>query len=200
MKRLKFISILSLIWCCSISVSYAQKTSLTIDNQYPGWLSYQIPYGDQVTVQYLTVTGYLNGTDIKFLRELLFNKSLSHLDMTDANIVGDKDNVLTENMFDYYTTYGFSPKSTSIQYLALPKTVIESNEILGLTDVDTLVAGGDLKIISRNTFKNRNLGIRNVILREGTDSIAENCFYSADIKTIMLPNTMIGIGRDAFRE
>ena len=49
--------------------TYAQQTSLTIDNQTPGWLSSKIEYTDQQTLEYLKVTGYINGTDINFIRD-----------------------------------------------------------------------------------------------------------------------------------
>ena len=37
----------------------AQKTSLTVDCQTPGWLSSKINYSDQKSVQNLKVTGYI---------------------------------------------------------------------------------------------------------------------------------------------
>ena len=48
----------------------AQQTSMTVDNQSPGWLSSKIGYGDQQTVENLKITGYLNGTDFNFLIDL----------------------------------------------------------------------------------------------------------------------------------
>jgi hypothetical protein len=57
--------------------TYAQRTSMTIDNQTPGWLSSKIEYTDQQTLENLKVTGYINGTDIKFIRELNTNLNLT---------------------------------------------------------------------------------------------------------------------------
>ena len=66
---------------------FAQNTSLVVDNQNPGWLSSKIPFKNQESVKNLTVTGYINGTDIKFIRELINNRALTHLDLTNTNII-----------------------------------------------------------------------------------------------------------------
>lgn len=58
----------------------AQQTTLTVDCQTPGWLSSKIGYKDQLSVKDLTVTGYLNLTDMSFLAGLTKN-SLVHLDI-----------------------------------------------------------------------------------------------------------------------
>ena len=87
----KFLSILAFLICSNIITVFAQNTTLVVDNQNPGWLSSKIPFKDQESVKNLTVTGYLNGTDIKFIRELLNNRQLSHLDLSDANIVAGGD-------------------------------------------------------------------------------------------------------------
>lgn len=59
----------------------AQQTTLTVDCQTPGWLSSKIGYKDQLSVKNLTVTGYLNLTDMSFLAGLTKN-NLVHLDMS----------------------------------------------------------------------------------------------------------------------
>lgn len=73
----------------ALSFSYmlcgAQATSLVVDNQTPGWLSSKINYSDQQTVENLTLTGYVNQTDISFISSLMEKHSLNgHLDMTNA--------------------------------------------------------------------------------------------------------------------
>lgn len=168
MKKLVPIFLLQMF--CSICVAFAQNVSVTVDNQYPGWLSSKIPYKDQESVKDLTVTGYLNGTDIKFIRELLTNRQLTHLDLTDANIVAGgetyyqsyttKDNTVSKYMF--YNSNGLS-------YLALPKTI---RAIGGeyYNSIDTLIVGGELKILNMDDVGMYN--IRHLCIREGTDSIA----------------------------
>ena len=77
MARVLLIAILMMV--CTNSVQ-AQQTTLTVDCQTPGWLSSKIGYKDQQSVKYLTVTGYLNLTDMSFLAGLTKN-SLVHLDI-----------------------------------------------------------------------------------------------------------------------
>ena len=91
--------------------AYPQATSLTVDNQTPGWLSSKISYGDQQTVENLKVTGYLNGTDIQFIYDLNTKNSLGGvIDLEDVNIVSggtltkypftiEKDNELPFSFF-----------------------------------------------------------------------------------------------------
>lgn len=67
--------------------AYAQHASLIVDNQTPGWLSSKIEYKDQQTLENLKITGYINGTDIKFIRELNINRVLVSLDLSEAHIV-----------------------------------------------------------------------------------------------------------------
>ena len=87
----KFLSMLVLLICTNLATMFAQNTTLEVDNQYPGWLSSKIPFKDQASVQNLTVTGYINGTDVKFIKELINNRQLLHLDLSDANIVAGGD-------------------------------------------------------------------------------------------------------------
>ncbi len=80
--------VIFIIMAVATVLAYAQKTTLVIDNQTPGWLSSKINYGEQLTVRNLKVTGYINGTDLQFILELNSNRSLQGvLDLKDANIV-----------------------------------------------------------------------------------------------------------------
>lgn len=57
MKR----NLFSLIMAMFIGLNtYAQHTSLIVDNQTPGWLSSKIEYKDQQTLENLKITGYIN--------------------------------------------------------------------------------------------------------------------------------------------
>lgn len=124
----KFLSMLVLMICTNLATAFAQNTTLEVDNQYPGWLSSKIPFKDQASVQNLTVTGYINGTDVKFIKELINNRQLLHLDLSDAHIVAGGE--------AYYTSYKITEDNTigsymftndnykrRLTYLSLPKSV-----------------------------------------------------------------------------
>ena len=87
--------------CCSYLK--AQATSLEMDCQNPGWLSNQIGYGDQKTIQSLKLTGYINADDLAFIGQMISKHSLRGcIDLENVNIVGkttSEDNVMPENAF-----------------------------------------------------------------------------------------------------
>lgn len=192
----KFLSYFVLMFCCVATVS-AQQTSLVVDNQTPGWLSSKIPFADQATLKNLKVTGYLNGTDIKFIRELTETRELVHLDLSEANIVsgGDayyssyktKDNMLGSYMFSFAT-------SKSGTFLSLPKSV---TNVDGLCDLDTLVVGSTTNnIIQTRPFYRKD--IEYIYFREGVDSIEPNADFEPSLRKVHLPSTLRSIGERTF--
>ena len=98
-----------LVFALSYMLCGAQATSLTVDNQTPGWLSSKINYGDQQTVENLTITGYINGSDIEFIRDLNLNRNLrGEINLKDVSVVKggtiskypvEKDNLLPAGCF-----------------------------------------------------------------------------------------------------
>ena len=192
----KFLSYFVLMFCCVATVS-AQQTSLVVDNQTPGWLSSKIPFADQATLKNLKVTGYLNGTDIKFIRELTETRELVHLDLSEANIVsgGDayyssyktKDNMLGSYMFSFAT-------SKSGTFLSLPKSV---TNVDGLCDLDTLVVGSTTNnIIQTRPFYRKD--IEDIYFRDGVDSIEPNADFEPSLRKVHLPSTLRSIGERTF--
>lgn len=216
-----------IVLICSYVLCGAQATSLTVDNQTPGWLSSKINYGDQLTVENLTVTGYLNADDIKFIGTLIQSHSLSGLiDMEDTQIINKEgviSNVLDENAFAFIWNEN-RPDGYSIRHLKLPVKLKQSKECLGLRlTIDTLTAGGDaMPIINKECFSYYNHNIKHLILREGVTEIERYAFwgiptnsnYSRDysvaiasdylmgqcslLESVQLPNTMKIIGEGAF--
>ncbi len=173
-------------------IAMAQATSLTIDNQTPGWLSSKINYGDQQTLKNLKVTGYINGTDIKFIRELNLNRSLRGvIDLEDANILSGgeayyKTYVTKDNIFTDYMFAGLK----SLQKVILPKSLTSwkdaqagGTQFCG-TQVDTLVINGSMKSISCGGYDNNyNLfhwHVRCIYFPEGVTSINLNYFFHND--------------------
>lgn len=190
----------------NINIMFAQNTSLVVDNQNPGWLSSKIPFKNQESVKNLTVTGYINETDIKFIRELINNRALTHLDLTNTNIVAGGEN--------YYNTYKvekdntlynemFSGKANGIDYLALPLSITkieaspdESRQINSFYDkVDTLIIGGSINMLSKYYLRNN---IKYLYIREGVDSIEPYNYRKEQFKKIHLPKTLKSLGEGTF--
>lgn len=109
----------------------AQQTTLTVDCQTPGWLSSKIGYKDQLSVKNLTVTGYLNGTDIKFIRTLAAENALGHIDMSSCELVSlegidrKPGDALIVKKIDFFS----SPTISELQYVILP-FIAESTDTL----------------------------------------------------------------------
>lgn len=184
---------------CSIGVS-AQSEAMTVDNQMPGWLSSKIAYTDQVSLKSLKVTGYINGTDLAFVKKLMKNKSLVHVDLSDANIVsggGVKDNEVS---------YGFYfQEQKQGTYLSLPVNAEVINYFYrngpsgfdepGNNVIDTLVLGGPS--YKKFTLHRQNHFLANYLyLREGVDTL--DTYSALSVKKIHLPSTVRYLPRNAF--
>lgn len=191
--------VLIMLSLCSIGVS-AQSEAMTVDNQMPGWLSSKIAYTDQVSLKSLKVTGYINGTDLAFVKGMMKNKSLVHVDLSDANIVsggGVKDNEVS---------YGFYfQEQKQGTYLSLPVNAERINYFYksgpsgfdepGNNVIDTLVLGGP-SYKSFTLYRPNHFLANYLYLREGVDTLAT---YSAlSVKKIHLPSTVRYLPRNAF--
>ena len=184
---------------CSIGVS-AQSEAMTVDNQMPGWLSSKIAYTDQVSLKSLKVTGYINGTDLAFVKGLMKKKSLVHVDLSDANIVsggGVKDNEVS---------YGFYfQEQKQGTYLSLPVNAEVINDfyrngpsgsdVPGNNVIDTLVLGGPS--YKRFTLDRQHHFLANYLyLREGVDTL--DTYSALSVKKIHLPSTVRYLPHNAF--
>ena len=184
---------------CSIGVS-AQSEAMTVDNQMPGWLSSKIAYTDQVSLKSLKVTGYINGTDLAFVKGMMKNKSLVHVDLSDANIVsggGVKDNEVS---------YGFYfQEHKQGTYLSLPVNAERINYFYksgpsgfdepGNNVIDTLVLGGP-SYKSFTLYRQHHFLANYLYLREGVDTL--DTYSALSVKKIHLPSTVRYLPRNAF--
>ncbi|WP_317323052.1 Ig-like domain-containing protein [Leyella lascolaii] len=191
--------VLIMLSLCSIGVS-AQSEAMTVDNQMPGWLSSKIAYTDQVSLKSLKVTGYINGTDLAFVKKLMKNKSLVHVDLSDANIVsggGVKDNEVS---------YGFYfQEQKQGTYLSLPVNAEVINNFYrngpsgfdepGNNVIDTLVLGGP-SYKSFTLYRQHHFLANYLYLREGVDTL--DTYSALSVKKIHLPSTVRYLPRNAF--
>lgn len=200
----KFFSMLVLLICTNLATAFAQTTTLEVDNQYPGWLSSKIPFKDQASVQNLTVTGYINGTDVKFIRELMNNRQLSHLDLSDANIVAGGDAYYTTDRYSYTidedNTIGGDMFCGKLKYLSLPKSItkIETSIYTKFfcNPIDTLIIGGDLKEFRLVDVYQAEKYLE---IREGVSSfIGYPSGYGIQARNVHLPSTIKELNTETF--
>lgn len=200
----KFLSMLVLMICTNLATMFAQTTTLEVDNQYPGWLSSKIPFKDQASVQNLTVTGYINGTDVKFIKELINNRQLLHLDLSDAHIVAggeayyDSYKITEDNTIGSYMFTNDNYKRR-LTYLSLPKSVKKIELASGMSykgycndNLDTLVIGGELKMLR---YKDVCQAKKYLMIREGVDSLNAT---NIQAKSVHLPTTIKYLDRKTF--
>lgn len=202
----KILSMLVFMICTNLATMFAQNTTLEVDNQYPGWLSSKIPFKDQASVQNLTVTGYINGTDVKFIRELINNRQLSHLDLSDANIVAGGDAYYIHTYYDHsYTidednTIGGYMFCGKLKYLSLPKSItkIETDRYTNFfcNPIDTLIIGGDLKEFRLVDVYQAQKYLE---IREGVSSfIGYPSGYGIQARNVHLPSTIKELESETF--
>lgn len=204
MKRV-FISFMCFAMCMAL---FAQATSLTIDNQTPGWLSSKINYGDQETVENLKVTGYVNVTDLKFIGSLMQNRNLHGcVDLSEVRVVGDKNN---------YMGIGSFNSSGTISRLILPTSLEELEHCLvsssssSYLHVDTLVFEPEnITEVNGSFFSDGTNQIKGVpahlIIGGAINSISgghltygKGFFGHKDLKSVLFPSSMKYIGDCAF--
>ncbi len=165
----------------------AEEVSKTVTLTAAGTLSTQIGDGQKYKITSLKVSGPINGTDVKYLREMagmdVNGKStdgkLADLDLTDANIVEGGDyysipDYRTEN--DVLGSYTFEYcKLTSIK---LPNSVIS---------------------IGESTFQSCS-NLTSVIIPNSVTSIGERTFQScSSLTSVTIPNSVTSIGNLAFK-
>lgn len=187
----------------------AQATSLTVDNQAPGWLSSKIGYGDQQTVQNLKITGFLNPDDLKFIGMLVSVHSLNGvIDLEDCQIVDGKG-VLTNSLG--VNSFSISKSNLSVRKIVMPIKLVSSNECLysGLL-VDTLVVGGaNMPVMRQRSFQgtsdDSNHNINHIIIRDGVTTIGEyfctnvRGYLNKKLNSVSLPETVKVISKYAFK-
>ena len=223
MKKIIFTLAFALLNCLT---AFSQATSLTVDNQTPGWLSSKINYNDQKTLQNLKVTGYINADDLTFIGQMMSKQSLKGcIDLEDANIVGastSSDNVMPENAFQIEWNSDY-PSGIHISHIKLPLSITKSTKCLSsFIKVDTISIGSESmpSIIGKDIYKSTysvgdgiaiNRRIKHIIFREGVTEIADEAFHnnhshtyavSKDnciFETVTFPSTLKRIGKNAFR-
>ena len=168
----------------SIGVN-AQDKVMTIDNQTPGWLSSKMTYAQQVAVEDLTVTGYINPTDMEFINGLIGKRNLKVLNLYNVVTI-DKD------YNDYVLWANFIKAGKTLQKLILPK--VFKGGVHFNTEIDSLFL-----ICNSDTKVGTDSKINHLILMEGSDSIPSEFFRTSEACSISaFPNTLKFIGNEAF--
>lgn len=190
----------------------AQETELTVDVTTAGTLPELIGDANKSSIESLTVTGTLNGTDINYIREMagrdkygdeVKGNSLTKLDISGADIVeggdtyfysyGTSNDVVGDFMFAecYQLTSLMIPTSTvSLGWCAI-------GSCTGLTEFtipDNVTLIGESALEGSSNISSLTIG-KNVTTIEGT--AFNGC---SSLVEVALPETLTSIGHYAFAD
>lgn len=174
----------------------AQDKVMTVDNQTPGWLSSKMTYAQQVAVEDLTVTGYINPTDMEFINGLIDKRNLKVLNLYNVvTINANNDDYYLWPKFLYYNT------SKTIQKVILPK-IIKGGYYTPIAGRGTgyAIDADDIDTLGVACSRNTDLGlasIKHILLLEGTDTIPSYCFEYGPV-VCNFPNSLKVIEDAAF--
>ncbi len=172
-------------------IEYNNQATITLEQ--PGTLSQKISDFDKNLITHLKIKGKINGTDIKFIREMAgvsvmgkeTDGELAYLDLSEAQIVSGGD--------CYYQDYEDNKHYTSDDELG----VCAFSKCWGLKDISL---PGDLKSVGDFAFSDCS-SLEALNLPSGITSIGDYAFYGcSSLRSLPLPSGLISIGDGAFRE
>lgn len=210
---------------CINIMAYAQATDLIVDCQTPGWLSSKITYGEQISLKNLTVTGYINETDLKFIGTLIKKHNLTgKLDLSAANIISEnpntKDNYLGKDAFGIKPELGgykdtlsclILPNTLELIYESFWNGASDNNSSQFYLHADTLFFNWAHKSLTTygyysdpnhlyDSSNNFNFHATNLYLGENIDSIASDAYYGhafSIVESLHLSSNIKYIGDNA---
>ena len=170
-------------------IEYNNQATITLEQ--PGTLSQKISDLDKNLLTHLKIKGKINGTDIKFIREMAgvsvtgkkTDGELTNLDLSEAQIVSGGD-CYYQDYFDnkHYTSndeigVGFFSKCKGLKAITLP---------------------GNLKSVGESAFQECS-SLETINLPSGITSIGNYGFLECkNLKSVTLPSGLISIGDRAF--
>lgn len=210
----------------SFNVNAQEAPPVTINVAKAGTLPELIPSSKKNQITNLTLTGYLNGTDIRYIREMAGrdyhgNRTdgiLSVLDFSDAQIVSGGEFYYEE----YQDRYSFSQKDVIGKYtfsnctglisVTIPNSVttIEDFAFYSCEKLTSVTVPNSVTTIGNSALSNCN-SLKEIIVSENNKSYKsiEGVLFSKDgtklitypnskSKTYTIPNNVTTIGESAF--
>lgn len=170
-------------------IEYNNQATITLEQ--PGTLPQKISDFDKNLITHLKIKGKINGTDIKFIREMAgvsvtrkkTDGELTNLDLSEAQIVSGGDYYYQDyNDTKHYTSddeigVGFFSKCKGLKAITLP---------------------GNLKSVGESAFQECS-SLETLNLPSGITSIGNNAFWGcSSLRSLPLPSGLISIGDRAF--
>ena len=197
----------------STAILAADDGSITTQVDEAGTLPSKISASEKNLITNLKIVGKINGTDLKFIREMAgrdFNGEktdgkLSILDLSEAKIVAGGDaytSYFGNNMYTYndklgnYVFYGCS----GLTSLTLPSSVtsIGNYAFTGCSGLTSLTLPSSVTSIGDYAFQDCS-GLTSLTIPSGVTSIGNQAFYDCSgLTSLTIPSGVTSIGNYAF--
>jgi len=210
-KQLLFFMTLALL---NISLCAKADLKKTVNVFLPGTISGVISESEKSQVTDLTVTGTINGDDIRFIREMagvdvkgqpvegsLIRLDLSGVEISAAGGYYYQSSDPEQGVTSYYATSGiigsyFMCKS-KLRECILPKYVKEIKDYaFAESDLESITISEGLEIVGSYTFARTKL--RECVLPNSVNGIKDYAFYDSALQLITFPESLDYIGWYAF--
>ena len=201
-----------LLFIFSSVIASAQQVEVTLEEA--GTLSSKIESDQKLKITSLKVSGPINGTDVRYLREMAGRDykgysttgSLVELDLTDANIIRGGD------YYYYYTTSShcdtwdntlgsFMFCDCKLKDIKLPNSVtsIGNSSFNGCTGLTSITIPNSVTSIEDGSFSGCT-GLTSITIPNSVTSIEKWAFSGCTgLTSITIPNSVTSIGEYAFR-
>ena len=199
-----------------ISAGNFIKQSEGIYVEIPGTLSALISESNKAAMTSLTVSGYLNESDMVLIRSMILNGSLKEIYMPDAEIVQSTQgsNTLRANMFAgctklekivmpkylYYIGNYVFQNCTNLTYVVMPEIIsgwMDSYIFAGCTKLTSIILPDIDNLRVGNFMGCTNL--EEVVLPNNCTIIGNDVFSGCvNLASIELPTSLASIGNRAF--
>jgi hypothetical protein len=169
---------------------------ITLHVEPAGTLGSLIPENKRYQITDLTLTGYLNGDDIRIIRTMAINQKLTILNLADANIGGDGSgytptNIITAEMF----------RGAKLTNISLPNNITEIREFafVGCSGLTGITIPNSVTLIGWGAFQYCT-GLTNVTIGNSVTSIDSEAFdHCTGLTGITIPNSVTLIEWGAFQ-
>ena len=194
MKQVYIILIALLLLSSNV---YAEELNRTIHVESAGTLLNEL--GNQVNkVTSLTLTGYINGTDIKTIRKMV---QLSVLNMENANIVEGGDTYYEDYKSENNVIGDYTFKNNkNLTSVIIPQAItrVGTEAFYNCSNLISIGLGNSLITIERDAFW-RCSSLTDVVIPNTTTNIASAVFgYCTSLTDITIPDSVIKMGKDVF--
>ena len=213
MKSTKHL-LLIIIALISLNVNAQEAVSLTVNVETAGTLPELIPVSQKNQITNLTLTGYLNGTDIRYIREMAginIDRSntegkLSVLDLSKAYIVaGGNPYYSSFNNGIYYSSSNSIGNSafqgcTGLTSITIPNSVttIWYSAFLGCTRLTSVAISNSLTTIGTGAFQGCS-GLTSVTIPNSVTTIEAGAFWDCSgLTSVTISNSVTTIGYGIF--